>query len=237
MAFLSSITFSQAKSRIARAIGGQGDAAVLGAAGEALTMAISEWNMKRDWNWALTPAADIPTVIGTQDYVLPTNVKKIYEVHIGNPPRSLAFIDEREYKRSRWDQTIRGLPIWYTSIYAGTPLTSYIRLYPIPASVIAVTVRYFRNLAAPTLDADTLDIPAIYENGLLWLAKALFLADRDAENARTGFWQQKADHIMTKAIEQDDREPDRETRLIPAAEHMRGAYDPTHPYYYLGDEI
>lgn len=237
MAFLSSITFLQAKTRIARSIGGQGDAAVLGAAGESLNQAVSEWNMKRDWNWTLTTAADIPTVVGTQDYVLPTNVKKMYEVHIGSPARSLAYIDEREYKRSRWDQTIRGLPIWYTEIFSGTPLTTYIRLYPIPASVVNVSVRYFRNMAAMSADGDTLDIPAVYENGLLWLGKALFLADRDAENARTGFWQQKADAIMNKAIEQDDRQPDRDSRLIPAAEHMRGAYDPTHPYYYLGDEI
>lgn len=236
MAFLSSITFAQAKSKVARALGGQGDTNVLAVAGEAIVQAFSEWDMARDWNWMMTTAAAIPTVVDTQDYALPDDVKKIYDVRLGTAnKRELYYVDEREYRRARWDQTVRGVPVWYTQIYSGTPLTNYIRLFPIPAVVDDLYVRYFKELTAPGVDADTLNIPRKYENGIIWLAKAFLMADRDAENARTNVWGVKAQAILVKAIAEDDRQPDRETRMIPAAEHMRGSYDPTHPYYYLED--
>ena len=234
MAYMSAITYTVAKARIARALGGQGDAAMLGAAGECLSQAMSEWNMKRDWNWTLTTNADITTVAGTSEYVLATNVKKMYDARLSGNKRELSYIDEREWRNARWDQTTTGTPMFYTEVFMGTPLTTYIKLGPIPnSSGETVIVRYFRKIAAPTADVDTLDIPAVYENGLIFLAKALILADRDAENARTSFFHTKAMEVLTHAIAEDDRQPDRGDRFIASAEHMKSAYDPTHPYFYL----
>ena len=232
MSFMSTMTFGQAKTRIATSLGGQGDVNVLTLSGYALQHAIRYISGQKDWNWTLTPATPIPLVVGTQDYALPTDFKKIYDAKIPGY-RELIYCDIREYNRADWAGSMDS-PCYYTVVNYGTPRLTYLRFLPAPVSDPGdVQVAYFRNISMPSLDATTLDIPAVYENMIIFLAKGYLLADRDAENARTAFWLGRGEDEMKRFKADDDYQPDRETRLIPAAEWMRPGWDRTHPYYYL----
>lgn len=233
MAFMSEMTFGQAKSRVATALGGQGDANILTIAGYALQASMSYISGKKDWNWSLTPATDIAVLGGTQDYALPVDFKKVYDARFSGE-RELGWCDLREYNRADWNQA-SGMARWYSVLSYGTPRLDYIRLLPVPSTAHTLKLVYFRNILMPTADATTLDVPGVYENMVIWLGKAYLLADRDAENARTAFWLGRGEEELKGFKADDDYQPDRETRFISAAEHGHHGFDPTHPSYYLDD--
>lgn len=238
MAFMSALTFALAKSRVARAIGGQGGPALLLAAGDAIEEAFNEWNYRKNWNWTMDSLATINVVAGTSDYALSNSGsvhKACYSARLLTPSaRTLKYLDQRDYDRAVWDQAPQGEPRLYTELYpSGVPT---IRLLPTPAANGTLSVRFFRLMNAPVNDSDTLDVPRKYQNGLLWLAKAFFLADRDAENARTGYWTNKAEAEFIRCAADDETVPDRESVFKPAVEDGTGALDPTMPAYYLQDD-
>ena len=232
--YMSAMTFAQAKTRVATALGGQGDSNILILAGYAIQAAIRYISAKRDWNWTMQAASDITIVAGTSDYALPTDFKKAHSVRIDSL-RPLAFIDLRYFNRVDYLQDNQP-SMGYTTLSYGSPRLTYIRLVPTPSVGGTLKVFYYRNIEMPSADATTLDIPAVYENMIVWFAKGYLLADRDAENARTAFWLQRGEAELDAFKADDDKEPDRETRFIPMVEYAGPMYDPTHPYYYLPDE-
>jgi hypothetical protein len=236
MAFMSSLTYAVLKTRVARALGGQGDANMLLVAGDAINEAISYLNGRKDWNWSIVTSSTVTALVGgTADYTLDADYKKAYDVRIDQGGwRTVYPIDFRHYDRVRYNQELTMAPDFYTVhvTAAGAPT---IRLHPTPDANGTIIVKYFRKISSLTLDAATLDMPQIHDHMLLALAKSYLCADRDAESPRTGFWMQRFEEEFRRLAADDDQLPDRDPVFLASSAWMTNRYDPTHPYFYLDE--
>jgi len=209
----SSITYTQAQTRVAEAVGAS-STNELNRALYAIQAAFQHWNNK--FNWPFLAATATATVVGgTADYSLPANFKSIYTVRLTTLNRTLAYLPRRQYDRAVWNQSQSGDPTHYSLFLAGLD-NGQITLIPTPGSGDTLGLRYFRRMTVPpSAGATAIDIPQDYESYVLALAKALYLIDKGAEESKWGFWKNYAEEGMTFAKGSDTRIPDDDLVFIP----------------------
>ena len=171
----------------------------------------------------LTFSADIPVIVGTDLYNLPSTMKRIYSVRTLTNELPLTWRDQRYIDRVYPNQTTQNLPAFYNAFNDATFTQSRqggrIRLFPIPSTADTLRVRYIRPIVQSTADADLLDMPDRYVYAVLELAKYYFLKNFDAETARLGEIKERSEFLYKKA-EYDDRSAsiDRDLVMIPYRE-------------------
>jgi hypothetical protein len=211
----SSITYTQAASRVAEAVGAS-TTNEINRALYAIQAAFQHWNNKFNWPF-LAATASSAVVGGTADYALPTNFKSIYGIKLTTINRQLSYLPRRQYDRAVWNQTAGGDPSHYSLFLAGLDEGKF-TLIPTPGSSDTALIRYFRRMTIPPSTGSTaIDIPQDYENYILALSKALYLIDKGADESKWGFWYSHAKEGMEIAKGSDTRIPDEDLVLVPGA--------------------
>ena len=211
----STITYSQAQSRVAESVGAS-STNELARALYAIQAAFQHWNNKFNWPF-LAATASASVVAGTADYSLPSNFKSIYGAKLTTINRQLAYLPRRQYDRAVWNQTAGGDPSHYSLFLAGLD-EGKITLIPTPGSADTLSLKYFRRMTIPpSAGATAIDIPQDYESYVLALAKALYLIDKGAEESKWGFWKAYAEEGMAFAKGSDTRIPDEDLVLVPGS--------------------
>ncbi len=219
------ITFSDAKTEVARSVGSQADAAQLLVAGTAIMSALREWNARHDWEFKLRTLADITLTPGQADYDLvadsdAVNPKRIHTANLEGNPRNLFFIRQREWDRVVRDQSTNDIPIAYTLAEDAAGVV-VIRLFPSPTGGGPLIVRCYENItipAQPAGDGTNLNIPDRLIPGIISLGSYYYLINRDAQNPRLGEFKQRAETLLVRAIFDDTHNPDEEIRFVPKEE-------------------
>ena len=189
-----------------------------------------DWLLELDWDWFLT-STTFATVASTASYALPADLGDIYNVRVSTASgteRPMLFIQRDLYDRVRYEQTSTGLPTHYTTTGLGE--AREITLVPTPDSVETLTVRYFREPAHESDEADTLDIARYMEHPLVLYAQALAMQWRGKVGAERAFV--IADSARRAAHARDSQGYDESVRMVAFDEHGGGGRYPwTHPQY------
>lgn len=221
-----SLTFGEAKARVARVVQGASQANTLEEAGEAIGDAFRWWN-RRDWQCLRTIAPDINVSANVSDYDLPTGFKHAYSVRLSQDP--LAQCSQRDWDRLVWDQSGQLGATHYTTIVVGSQ--NKIRLIPTPDDADTLQVIYYRALTLPAKDQDTLTIPDVWVDPILDYARARLAAERGKAQQREFFYAQ-AIKGYREARRLDLVEPDYDTAMQPAPSN---ANPPGSTWYYVRD--
>lgn len=157
--------------------------------------------------WFLEKTATFPTVADQMTYDLPSDIDglKVISVRQKEDDVKLTYIDQREFDRvfpDPDDMSGGGNPLWYI-IYGrdSTSKKGYIRLFPIPASVITMHIRYITVMDAYDNDdsSSTVVLPGKMESVLMdGIIAKWYEHDPERGNAstkRSEFWEgiKKAD--------------------------------------------
>jgi len=239
----STLSWGQAKTRVAGVAGSAGDSDQLIMAGYFLEEAFRAFEAAKDWKY-LFASTTISITAGTSDYNLPSDFRKIYNVRVsvGNP-RVLQYIDKRDYDLLRPDQSAVTTPTGYmlTGLWNNSP--GKITLVPNNALTDSMIVNYYRNITIPDAivqgttasDSATLDIPIFYQGFLLAWARALYLASKGGEEERQRFWANLAQEGLLKARAADEFVPDDLLAFGPAPNRINSPYDPNNVMPWAGD--
>jgi hypothetical protein len=227
----SDLTFGRAKSMVARTIGSPEDGDALSAAGDALQMAVAEWNRRYAFDWFAKTHTNISVTAGTDTYDLPQDFLKEYSVRMTTNDRPLHFIRQRLYDRTWWDQSAQSFATHYT--LWGEGQSGQITLIPMPSGSDTLVIKYYQKATTPSHDDDKFGLPDRYVYGLVYKAKAFVLLDRDAENARAQFWLAEAEKAFREARADDEYHPDEDHGFIAHMDHGSRGWSPSNPYYYM----
>lgn len=160
----------------------------------------------------LTFSGDIPFLVGTQDYNLPTDFYDPYHLRMTEKRLPLDYIQYRYWNMKLTDHTIRGLPVAYT-VYnpVSAETQNYgqyrVRLFRIPNGATdgdhydTGTLQYYRTF---NFDSDPLDIPNEYLYKFLDYCQWLLLMKKNAEDGRLGAFQELAQTALQAAMTSDE---------------------------------
>lgn len=205
-----SMSFTNAKTYVARVIGGQNDANLLAWAADSIQASIQDWNTGHDWSYLLMDNASSPisVVAGTDTYTLPTAFKKPYTARLLTNPRTLEWIDPRVYDRMVPVQTQQTTPTHYTvynpSSFDPAVQANKLKLIGVPGAADTLLVRYYRPIAAPSAGSDLIDIPDLYLYKFLDYARGHFLLTKDPRNEKAPMWVSLMAKKLAEAVSEDD---------------------------------
>lgn len=178
---------------------------------------------------SMTFSADIPVVSGTDEYNFPSDIKRAYSVRlIGSYERPLSYRDQRFIDRVYFNQSAQNrVPYFYNTFnddtYSAGKQYGKLRLFPSPGSDDTCRVKYFKNIATPSADADVLEVPDRMVYGLLTLARYYYLMGYDAETQRLAHLERRAEFLFNRA-QRDDRMITQDKDLVAVPYHEWGAY-------------
>ena len=173
----------------------------------------------------VTFSGDIPVRVGEDTYNLPTPIKRPYSARLTTNERTLQFKEQREIDRGYSYQQDQSTPVFYnlfnTLSFSTTTQNGKVRLFPIPGNTDLLRIRYYRPIAEPTADGDSMDMIDRYlRAGLLELARYFYLMNHDSETARLGEAKERAERNYTLCKADDEQgSEDRDFALIPLIEH------------------
>ena len=219
-----------ARNLVARSLRGSADQAVRDEAFDAIQMAMGDLN---NHNWEHRGVtATLSATAGTSDYTATgalAGLRKIYSVVWANT------ITLTQVSR-RTDDQIRPVkqnstPVFYDLNQRAS--AHAITLLPTPATNETFVVRGYIPATIPSATAGNLDIDDDFKFWPVYQAKAMLLADRNGQQARASFWQQKANDLWRKMVFSDKHNPDEGVafrprgsgRLYPPDHAQRGIED------------
>lgn len=213
----SSLTWGQAKARVARSGSGSNVPENLVVAGEALQETIQFWNARKHWRFLHVLADDITLVSGTAEYALPTNCKTVYAAWLEGVRQPLHHVEPRLRGEAGYITPSNGLPTMYEVFNTAT--TGNITLVPTPDSATygPLVVYYYRDMVSHASDTDILDCPARYEHAIIAGARVRYLALKGDESAKIQVWNKMAEEGLMYAIGDDNNQPDMNKGFIPEA--------------------
>jgi len=218
------VTYAQAKARVARSIQGSSQANALSEAGECIGDAVRWWN-HRDWKLLMDEAASITVSANVSDYDLPTDFKHAYTVRLAQAP--LFFLSQRDWDRYVYDQTGTSGSTHYTTARVGAE--NKIRLVPTPSAEDTLSINYYKALTIPSQDDAELGWPDMWVEPILSYARSLLCAERGM-TAKSQFYMAQALAGYRRCRAQDLVQPDQEITQQPAP---NGAYPPGTSWYYV----
>lgn len=206
------MTFAEAKIAVARVAGDHGSTDAREIAGDAIKAAIRDWNTEHNWEFKFREEPSYTLAADESDVII-EGLKKVHTVRtLGSNKRTLSFTRMRSLDWAVADQSTSGAPTHYIIIENGTQ--NVIRLWPTPPDDTTVYVRYYEEIAEPSLDEDTIDVPQRFLNALLCLAKYHYLIDHDTENARLQVYELLSAKMLRKAVRDDKKQPDENEQMI-----------------------
>ena len=209
------LTYGAAKALVAQVLGNSTDTDLLTEAGAEIQRVVEELNLK-DLDWLAT-SQTIPLVIGTADYNLNSNFRKVYSVRLESNKRVLTYIEQREWDRTIYDQTSNRTPFGYNIFPRTSNTQAQIRFLPTPAGVENATVKYYKAMDTPSVDGTALDIVERYQGWIIYQAKANILANHGENDSRIMFWQNKADRMLADMLNESQVQPDDDEGMMPGA--------------------
>lgn len=216
-------TFAKAKKFVARAVNRNPPDSELAEAGEFINLAIDEMNRRRPWKWLQAVHSDITVSADDDTYSLPSDINHIYSVRLtGTSDRTLEHVEHRDIGRAIDSDlaSYKGTPTHYSTFLSGE--TNQIVLFPVPDATETLRIRYVKLVTRLALDTETLNFPQKWQAAVLYKARALMLADRDAEKRRLDLWVAEAERAFRQARADDATRPDRNPRLKPGQEYYYG---------------
>lgn len=175
----------------------------------------------------ITFSGDIPLVVGTTTYNLPTPFKRPYTARVvSGDERTLDHMDQRLIDRMYQDQNTNGRSQFYNLMNKATfdqsRQNGKLRLFPPPSAIETVRVRYYRPIAQPSGDSVNLDLPDRYIYALLELGRWHYLKNHDSETERLSLTQSKANELYTRCAADDEGvTEDREVVLVSQIDHAQ----------------
>ncbi len=166
-----------------------------------------------DW-WFLRVTDTFPTIADQMTYDLPTAIdgNKVFSLRQKVDDVKLKYVDQREFDRiypDPDDQSGGGNPLWYT-IYGrdSTTKNPYIRLFPIPASVITMFIRYYTVMDSYNNadSASTVILPDKYDSLLI---KGILYKWYEFDSSRGNSGSKEGSFIKgIEEADQDNKVPD-----------------------------
>lgn len=209
------LTLALAKAQVAQVIGNPTDTDLLSEAGAEIQRVVEELNLKDlDWNAAETTIA---TIIGTAEYALPADFRKIYSVRLATNKRYLKYIEQRMWDRVIADPTSNRTPVGYNIFPRTSNTVALLRVLPPPSQVENMTVKYYSLMDTPSVDGTALDIVERYQGYIIYQAKANLLANHAENESRIAFWQGRADRMFADMLNESQVQPDMDEGMVPAA--------------------
>lgn len=209
---MSSLTWGEAISRIAGTISGARLPDSLGAARDALSETLEDWDTRRDWRFTQVVADNIALVGGDDSFDLPTPFKKPYVAYLETSRRPLSFIE-----RGNWHRVFPGS----TDASAGRYYTLYNemasgqgQLFPPVDGADNLVLLYYRPIITTDDDQALLDIPQRWTGYILRGARALLTTGKSAGKKSDDWWALYEKGIKS-AKEDDLRIPDQFLSFMP----------------------
>lgn len=224
---MSSKTFAQAKTQVARVLGSQDDTAEVGA-GDAIRMAIDRLN-EFEWDYLTVEGNDLTTTSNVAD--LPTPWKKPLSLRLSDRPLPFARIGN--YESIVFD-TSGTVPTHYTLF--NSQLSGQVRLIPGAADGTVVTIKYYRPVAKPQSDSETLDVLDWMERYVILEAQAQLLMEQGDDNQQAMMIAGRAQDALMALLGSDRSPgPDEDQGFIPWSAWGSRRFDQDHAQTYIQD--
>lgn len=232
----SSLTWDQACSRIAKVASGAGDPDNALAASECLEETFQMLSSRKDWKFLLLTSDPITLVSGQTDYDLPARFRKPYDAYLTGQRTPLQFNRRRDSDLTMGGaETAPTMTPRFYDLY-NTPSTGKVSLFPVPNNPAdgPVVVRYYREFNIPASGGDPLDIPMRYEQAVLALARADYLAMKGDESVKVQYWARKSQQALLWMIADDNTVPD-ENLVMQPLHTLPGWYNPNDTRLWTND--
>jgi hypothetical protein len=160
-------------------------------------------------NATLTFSADIPVLVGVDEYNLPNDFNSAYTALLTRDPKGkLQYIDQKQWDMYQDDQTVQ-LPVdGYMTYNPVSPATQNygtqrLKLVGLPAAVNTLRLRYYRRFIT---NGTFIDMPDEFLYQFLDYARGLYLAAKRAQDDPGSFISGVTDAFAS--AQQTDEEPD-----------------------------
>lgn len=156
----------------------------------------------------LTFSGDIPVVVGTRSYNVPTDFGSPFGARlISNTKRPLTYRDIRQWDRTIYDQTVQGIPLEYTLYNPYSELTQnygvkQIMFDRIPAAADTLQLRYYRVF---NTTGTYIDMPDDVLYKFLDYCRSLLLHTKRAQDDPVGYQASVMDSFQQ--AQEGDEEP------------------------------
>ena len=228
----STLTYGEAKRIVGRIVGRSAKSDDVGA-GDAIRMAINKIN-EYNWEYLTVRGSDISVVAGTSAYSLPAPFKDHYSMRLVANSRPLGFIRQSEYDNLNYPPT-SGVPHSY-SVF-GQALTNQINLLPTPSIDDTLEYRYYRPMAVPVSESETLDCPSWMERFIISFAQSLVGMWQGVDNQRIQLLQVAAEDALRGSLSADRNSAGEDAGFLSQMQHANPGYDVNHAQYWIvGDE-
>lgn len=167
-------------------------------------------------NATLTFSADIPVLVGVEEYNLPTDFSAAYSARMTLDPKGpLQYIDQKMWDRIQDDHSVQ-LPVdgytTYNPVSAATQNygTYRLKLFGLPDSVNTLRLRYYRRFIT---NGTYIDMPDEFLYKFLDYARKIMLETKRAQDSPEGYAAEvNAAYAETQASDEEHDE-DEEQRM------------------------
>ena len=209
---MSNLTWAAAAARVAGSIAGRSQPDALGAARDAISETLQDWDSRRDWRYTQVVAPNIALTTG--DFDLPTHFKKPYVAYLASG-KPLFYVERANWHRSfPGSLTTASTPRFYT-LFDGDS-TGQGNVFPPPASADTLVVLYYRSTVYTGADESFLDIPARWEGYILAGARSNLTLSKQA-GGKSASWESRYERGIAHAKQDDLRLPDQFLSFVPVS--------------------
>lgn len=167
--------------------------------------------------YTMTFGADIPILVGVQDYNVPTDFWRPYMARLTSRAQwPIEFIRPRFWNRRTLSSTVAGLVEAYTVFNAYSPNTQNygtkrLRLYRVPAATDVLQLTYYRKLNATS---DPLDMADVHLYKFLDLARSILLDTKRAQDDPERYIKKANSGLANSMVADEEVAEDEDKRLI-----------------------
>ena len=182
------MTLADAKTYVAKVMGGAGNTVKTDLAAESIKATAEMWSLKNQWHFLLNRQS-IAVVAGTDRYTLTAGASfsKPHSARFTGPlKRPITYRTQWFIDMVTTDQTVPSDPEAYTIIdddvdFSAAAEVQKVQLYPIPRADDTLLLRYYRTFNGA---ADPVDVPTRYLYTFLDCARIHMLLTHDSTNPR-----------------------------------------------------
>jgi len=227
------LTLLEAKRRVAHSGAGENDADALEFAKIAIADACRRWSVRHNWDFRLVVDQALSLVLGENEITI-EGLRRVSSITVdgtNHPP--LEFKHHRHLQRSNNLQGASGEPKQYT-VYLSHGANT-IRVYPAADAAYTLLISYYGSIEIPGNDEDFINVPDDYIDGILTLAKYLYLLDDDTKADRREAYKRDSEQMLQESVRDDRRSPDHISKFIPQTDYSTAhqVRDPSDPDLFI----
>ena len=191
--------------------------------------------------YTMTFGADIPILVGVQDYNVPTDFWRPYMARLTSRAQwPIEFIRPRYWNRRTLSSDVAGVVEAYTIFNAYSPNTQNygtrrLRVYRIPSATDVLRLTYYRRLNATS---DPLDMAEVHLYKFLDLCRSILLDTKRAQDDPDRYIKKANSGLANSMVADEEISEDEDKRLISQMEMgdaqrplwTNGAFNPDYGY-------